>query len=83
MKYILVLKTFINIFSTIYIFTNKKDILDNCGLSNVWTFQNINFNTEWVIAYVKLRLRDHFLQEWNSNLENFPKALNYRLYKQI
>jgi hypothetical protein len=27
-----------------------KDILDNCGLSNVWTFQNINFNTEWVIA---------------------------------
>jgi hypothetical protein len=38
-----------------------KDILDNCGLSNVWTFQNINFNTDWVIAYVKLRLRDHFL----------------------
>ena len=57
--------------------------MDNCGLSNVWTFQNINFNTEWVIAYVKLRLRDHFLQEWNSNLENSPKALNYRLYKQI
>jgi hypothetical protein len=24
-----------------------------------------------------------FLQEWNSNLENSPKALNYRLYKQI
>jgi hypothetical protein len=49
-----------------------KDILDNCGLSNVWTFQNINFDTEWVIAYVKLRLRDIFLQEWNSNLENPP-----------
>jgi hypothetical protein len=26
---------------------------------------------------------DIFLQEWNSNLENSPKALNYRLYKQI
>jgi hypothetical protein len=26
--------------------TFVKDILDNCGLSNVWTFQNINFNTE-------------------------------------
>jgi hypothetical protein len=60
-----------------------KDILNNCGLSNVWIFQNINFNTEWVIAYVKLRLRDHLLQEWNSNLENSPKALNYGLYKQI
>jgi hypothetical protein len=60
-----------------------KDILDNCGLSNVWTFQNINFNIELVIAYVKLRLRDHFLQEWNSNLENSPKAMNYRLYKHI
>jgi hypothetical protein len=60
-----------------------KDILDNCGLSNVWTFQNTNFNDEWVIAYVKLRLRDNFLQEWNSNLENAPKTLNYRLYKQI
>ena len=45
-----------------------KDILDNCGLSNVWTFQNINVNTEWVIAYVKLRLRDHFLQEWNISI---------------
>jgi hypothetical protein len=44
-----------------------KDILDNYGLSNVWTFQNINFNIEWVIAYVKLRPRDHFLQELNSN----------------
>jgi hypothetical protein len=60
-----------------------KDILDNCGLSNVWTFQNINFNIELVIAYVKLRLRDQFLQEWNNNLENSPKAMNYRLYKQI
>ena len=60
-----------------------KDILDKCGLSNVWTFQSVNFNNEWVIAYVKLRLRDNFLQEWNSNLENSPKALNYRLYKQI
>ena len=60
-----------------------KDILDNCSLSNVCTFQNINFNTEWVIVYVKLRLRDNFLQEWNSNLENSSKALNYRLYKQI
>ena len=49
--------------------TFVKDILDNCGLSNV------NFNTEWVIAYVKLRLRDHFLQEWNSNLEKFPKGI--------
>ena len=33
-----------------------KDILDNCGLSNVWTFQNINFNTEhryvWTGPYV-------------------------------
>jgi hypothetical protein len=57
-------------------------VFNNCGLSNVWTFQNINFNTEWVIAYVKLRLRDNFLQEWNSNLENSPKALNYRLYKR-
>jgi hypothetical protein len=28
-------------------------------------------------------LRDQFLQEWNSNLEKSPKALNYRLYKQI
>ena len=35
-----------------------------------------------MIAYVKLRLRD-FLQEWNSNLENSSKALNYRLYKRI
>ena len=60
-----------------------KDILDNCSLSNVCTFQNINFNTEWVIVYVKLRLRDNFLQEWNSNLENSSKALNYRFYKQI
>ena len=39
-------------------------------------FQDIYFNTEWVIAYITLRLRD---QEWNSNLENSPKALNHRI----
>jgi hypothetical protein len=42
-----------------------------------------NYAKVYVIAYVKLHLRDHFLQEWNSNLENSSKALNYRLYKRI
>ena len=30
-----------------------KDVLDNCGLSNVRTSQNSNINTAWVIAYIK------------------------------
>jgi hypothetical protein len=47
-----------------------KDILDNCGLSNVWTFQNINFNTEWVIVYVKLReiTASHYIMKFVPNL---------------
>jgi hypothetical protein len=35
-----------------------KDILDNCGLSNVWTFQNIHFNTEWVIACYSILVKN-------------------------
>jgi hypothetical protein len=47
----------------IYFHYKKKTMQKFIRYGNVWTFQNINFNTEWVIAYVKLRLRDHFLQE--------------------
>ena len=59
---------------------NIKNILDSCGLSNIWlykTFQNDN----WLKSKVKQTLLDKFTEERISKLQNSRKALNYRLYK--
>ena len=58
-----------------------KNILDNCGLSNIWSPQSFP-NIKWIKSKVKLTLTDQFKQNWSSTLQNSPKALNYRIYKE-
>lgn len=43
--------------------------------------QSYFFNTKWLIHSVKQNLRDQFIQNWNEIVQNSPKTLNYRLYK--
>jgi hypothetical protein len=31
--------------------------------------------------YIRNRLREQFTQEWHSLIQNLPKAINYRLFK--
>ena len=61
-------------------FENIKNILNNCGISNVWINQYID-NKKWLKARVKLTLIDQFKQNWQATLQSSPKALNYRIYK--
>ena len=57
-----------------------KNILDDCGMSNIWLNQNFQ-NDKWLKLKVKQTLIDHFIQNRRSKIRNSPKVLNYRLYK--
>lgn len=46
-----------------------KNILDNCGLSNLWRDPN-QYPTERIEKCVELRLKDQFVQEWSSDIFN-------------
>jgi hypothetical protein len=59
---------------------NIKNILNNCGISNVWVNQHID-NKKWLKARVKLTLTYQFKQNWQATVQTSPKALNYRIYK--
>ena len=38
-------------------------------------------NTTWLKNGIKLRLIDQFKQNWLSNMENSPKGITYKLFK--
>ena len=57
-----------------------KSTLNNLGCSDFWITQNVaNFNNFKYV--IKSRLRDQFLQVWNSDVFDSAKCLNYRIYK--
>ena len=57
-----------------------KNILDKCGLSHFWN-QGNNINVKWLELKVKQTLKDQFIQEWHTKLQNSNKSINYRIYK--
>ena len=59
----------------------KKKRFDETGYSNIWINQDIP-NSNWLISSIKLRLHDQFKQGWYSRIEQSPKALNYRIFKE-
>ena len=61
---------------------NVENILNNCGLSNIWQSQNISFSKKWLTAKVKQIHKDQFLQKWSSQLEDSNISINYRLFKK-
>ena len=58
-----------------------KGIIDECGLSYLWTTQQIH-SVAWVKNTVKRILLDQNIQAWKSTVFNSPKCLNYRIYKE-
>lgn len=58
-----------------------KSILDVGGLSYVWNNQYA-LNPNWLYCTIKQNLTDQFRQLWLSDLQNSPKSLNYRIYKE-
>ena len=58
-----------------------KSILDECDLSYVWTDQYF-VSATWLCNTVEQSLIDQWKHIWHSNLQNSPKALNYRIFKE-
>ena len=56
-----------------------KQILDDCGMSEIWTAQS---PTSHLSKIVMERLKDQFTQKWNSNLNNSTKGRNYGIFKE-
>lgn len=58
-----------------------KCILNECGLSYIWESHQW-LNVKGLDKEVKRILKDQFLQNWNSTIQNSPKCLNYRIFKE-
>ena len=62
-------------------FYQIRQILIKCGLMNMWN--NDNFvNVNWLKATVKQKLKDLFLLEWYSLVENSNKSKVYKIFKK-
>ena len=59
---------------------NIKNLLNSHGYSNVWENQN-NFNVDWFIRSFKQRLKDTYLQNWQSLVDLSSSGKNYRIFK--
>lgn len=49
--------------------SNVKNILIKCGLMHVWV-DNTLINSDWLKIVVKQKLKDLFLNEWYTKVEN-------------
>ena len=57
-----------------------QNILNSCGMSNIWLDQN-SYSTDWLSSSVEQKLKDKFFQEWSENMNSTSKGLCYRIFK--
>ena len=57
---------------------NVKSILDDVGMSNIWTYKHPQ-NTIWLSKTVYQKLQGQYRQSWLAALNESPKCLNYRI----
>ena len=60
--------------------SNIKSILDNLGMSYIWTSQNPQ-NSEWLANTVLQKSQDQYVQSWFASVNESSKCVNYRIYK--
>ena len=58
-----------------------RDTLNKCGFSEMWINQESYTNCAYVKTLLKQRLRDIYLQEWQSQISTNKSCTNYRLFK--
>ena len=51
-----------------------------CGFPNIWETELFD-NVDYLKCVIKQRLENQFLQNWNSLIQNSPKAINYKTIK--
>jgi hypothetical protein len=56
-----------------------KNLLDNLGFNQVWIFQGVG-NVNIFMTVFKERVRNHFQQNWNVNLNESSRARTYKLF---
>ena len=56
-----------------------KTLLESLGFNHVWLNQGV-VNVEVFLSFFKQRLKDHYCQGWNNELENSSRARMYRLF---
>ena len=77
LSYLLYKLMYINF--TNYGYENKwlsfiQNILNSCGMSNIWLDQN-SYSTVWLSSSVEQKLKDQFFQEWSENMNSTSKGL--------
>ena len=56
-----------------------RDLLNNLGLHYAWIEQGVgNINAFMILG--RQRLTDHFIQYWNSRINESTRALCYKIY---
>ena len=69
-----------NIYHSPWILFIKK--IRDCGLSGVWQSQTISNRLHLFNNTFLQRFRDHFIQQWNSDIDNSPKSINLTMIKR-
>ena len=59
---------------------NVKNILCTNGFSGVWYSQSFN-NPTWLMKALKQKLKDIFIQNWNSQVHSTSESNIYKVYK--
>lgn len=59
---------------------NVKTILDEVGMSYIWTNQN-PLDIKWLANTVTQRNKDQYKQSWLASINESPKCFNYRIFK--
>ena len=57
-----------------------KNILDNCGGGFIWLSRSIHICS--LPKFIRLNLRDQYLQEWSTTVYNSSKCVLYRVFKK-
>lgn len=60
--------------------SSVKQILDDCGLSNIWTEQDFPC-VSWLVKRVELSLQDQFRQTWSATVHASSKCILYKHFK--
>ena len=59
---------------------NIKHLLCSLGFSGVWYAQSF-LSSNWLIKTTKQKIKDIYIQDWNSTLSISSSSNNYRLFK--
>ena len=60
----------------------NKNLLDNTSFSEVWNSQGIG-NIQLFLSSFKQRIRDIFVENWDSQISNSARASTYSLFSQF